>query len=172
VVARTPAQMNGYWRQPDDDPFAPDGWLRTGDLGRLDDDGYLYLTGRSRDIIIRGGENIAAPHVEAALLTHDQVRDASVVGLPDPDLGELVGAAVVVAAHSPLTVDDLIETTKGRLAYFAVPTRWWVRTTDLPVNATGKVDKRALQEAFPAATRTDERLPSGQPSLRQGTTLL
>ncbi|MGH9036356.1 MAG: class I adenylate-forming enzyme family protein, partial [Acidimicrobiia bacterium] len=157
VLARTPAQMSGYWGQPEDDPFTPDGWLRTGDLGHLDADGYLYLTGRSKDIIIRGGENIAAPHVESALLNHDQVRDVTVVGLPDPDLGEVVGAVVVVAPDSTVTIDELVDVARERLAYFAVPTRWWVRLAGLPVNATGKVDKKALQQAFPADLRTDER---------------
>ena len=153
IVARTPAQMTGYWGQASDDPFTPDGWLRTGDLGRIDEDGYLYLSGRSKDIIIRGGENIAAPLVEAAILGHPDVREVAVVGLPDPDLGEVVAAAVVVDPGTSLEPGQFVAFTRSRLAYFAVPSRWWIRTTPLPVNDTGKIDKRAIQSSFPAEAR-------------------
>lgn len=149
IVARTPAQMSGYWRQSEDDPFTPDGWLRTGDLGRLDEDGYLYLSGRSKDIIIRGGENVAAPLVEATLLEHPAVRDAAVVGLPDADLGEIVAAAVVVDRDRPVDADELTAFAKSRLAYFAVPQRWWIRFEALPVNLAGKIDKPTIQTSFP-----------------------
>jgi long-chain acyl-CoA synthetase len=149
IVARTPAQMSGYWEQHEDDPFTPDGWLRTGDLGRLDDDGYLYLRGRSKDVIIRGGENIAAPLVEATLLDHPSVRDVTVIGLPDADLGEIVAAAVVIDPDHRVGSDELAAFAKSRLAYFAVPQRWWIRTDALPVNDTGKVDKRTVQSSFP-----------------------
>jgi len=152
IVARTPAQMSGYWRQSEDDPFTSDGWLCTGDLGRLDEDGYLYLTGRSKDVIIRGGENIAAPLVEATLFDHPAVREAAVVGLPDPDLGEIVAAAVVVGADRPVDADELAAFTRNHLAYFAVPQRWWIRTDSLPVNDAGKVDKRALRASFPGGS--------------------
>jgi long-chain acyl-CoA synthetase len=153
IVARTPAQMTGYWGQALDDPFTPDGWLRTGDLGRIDEDGYLYLSGRSKDIIIRGGENIAAPLVEAAILGHPDVREVAVVGLPDPDLGEVVAAAVVVAPGTSLESGEFVAFTKRRLAYFAVPSHWWIRSTPLPVNDAGKIDKRAIQASFPAEPR-------------------
>jgi long-chain acyl-CoA synthetase len=153
IVARTPAQMTGYWGQALDDPFTPDGWLRTGDLGRVDGDGYLYLSGRSKDIVIRGGENIAAPLVEAAILGHPDVREVAVVGLPDPDLGEVVAAAVVVAPGTSLESGELVAFAKRRLAYFAVPSRWWIRSTPLPVNDAGKIDKRAIQASFPADAR-------------------
>jgi acyl-CoA synthetase (AMP-forming)/AMP-acid ligase II len=157
IFARSPAQMNGYFGSDADSPLSADGWLATGDLGRRDEDGYLYLTGRSRDLIIRGGENIAAVHVEAVLLGQPGVREVAVVGLPDADLGEIVGAVVTVADQSDVTADQLRQAARARLAYFEVPVRWWIRESLLPTNQAGKVDKPALRDGFPAAVVTDER---------------
>ena len=150
ILARSPAQMNGYWGLPNDEIMDADGWIRTGDLGRLDDDGYLYVTGRSKDVIIRGGENVAAPHVEEELLRLDGVREVAVMGLPDPELGEVVAAVVVVDRDRSPT--DLAMALQGKLARFEVPTRWWVRNQELPVNAAGKVDKPELRRQFPPDT--------------------
>src|SRR5581483_2251339 len=83
VLARSPTNMTGYWGLPDDTTVDTHGWLHTGDLGRLED-GHLVLVGRSKDVIIRGGENVAAPHVEACLLTHPAVAEVAVVGLDHP----------------------------------------------------------------------------------------
>ena len=98
IVARSPAVMHGYWGQTDDSVFTDDGWLRSGDLGWVDDDGFVYVTGRLKDLIIRGGENIAPAHIESCLLQHPDVREAAVVGLPHRDLGEEVGAVVSLVA--------------------------------------------------------------------------
>lgn len=149
VVARAPIQMLGYWGQPSDTTIDADGWLRTGDLGHLDTDGYLFITGRVKDLIIRGGENIAAPHVENVLLRHPEVRDVAVCGRPDPDLGEIVAAAVVLDPASTVTVNDLRSFAAEHLAYFEVPTSWWLRTEPLPSNDVGKVQKRQLQATWP-----------------------
>ena len=92
---------------PDDPILTPDGWLRSGDLGRIDDDGFLTVTGRLKDMIIRGGENIAPAHIEAYLLEHPDVREVAVIGLPHPDLGEEVGAVVVLVPGSNVTADEL-----------------------------------------------------------------
>jgi long-chain acyl-CoA synthetase len=151
VLVRSPTAMNGYWGEERDDTVElADGWLRTGDLGRLDADGYLYVTGRSKDVIIRGGENIAAVHVEVALGSHPDVLEVAVVGLPDHDLGEIVGAAVRLRQGATPSVENLRAHVAERLAYFEVPERWQLSDQALPVNATGKLDKRAIRTAWPA----------------------
>jgi long-chain acyl-CoA synthetase len=149
IQAMSPALMDGYWMDGAEQPFTDDGWLRTGDLGRLDEDGYLYVVGRSKDVIIRGGENIAAANVEQALSAHAAVAEAAVVGLPDPEFGEVVAAAVVLRGGSCSTVAELAAFARKRLAYFEVPTRWWIRG-ELPTNATGKALKRTLVAEWPA----------------------
>ena len=158
VVARTPTVMLGYWGQPSDGVVDEDGWVHTGDVGHIDADGYLFITGRLKDLIIRGGENIAAPHVEDVLLKHPDVREVAVCGRPDPDLGEIVAAAVVVAPDSPVAVAELRAFAAEHLAYFEVPTSWWIRAEALPANDVGKVRKRDLLAAWPAGDEiTDDR---------------
>jgi long-chain acyl-CoA synthetase len=147
IVVRTPSQMLGYWGGQDTaELIDDDGFVHTGDLGRLAD-GLLYVTGRRKDLIIRGGENIAPAHVEAALLTHPQVRNAAVLGLPDADLGEIVGAVVEIAAE--VTAEELTAHVSPLLSRFAVPAAWWLRTEPLPMTDAGKTDKRALAAAWP-----------------------
>jgi long-chain acyl-CoA synthetase len=167
VVARTPTQMLGYWGQPSDargpgcpreDCIDEDGWVHTGDVGHIDADGYLFITGRLKDLIIRGGENIASIHVEDVLLKHPEVREVAVCGRPDPDLGEIVAAAVVVAPDSPVTVAELRAFAAEHLAYFEIPTSWWIRAEPLPANDVGKVRKGDLLAAWPADDHiTDDR---------------
>jgi long-chain acyl-CoA synthetase len=146
IVVRSPAVMDGYWGRPDDPILDADGWLRTGDLGRVDADRFLYLTGRAKDLIIRGGENIAAVHVEARILAHPGVREVAIVGLQHADLGEEVAAAVVVAADSTLDAAALAEYVRSHLAYFEVPSRWWIRAEALPHNDAGKLVKRLIAQ--------------------------
>lgn len=150
VIVRSPTAMSGYWGEfPDDATQLEEGWLRTGDLGRIDAGGYLYVTGRSKDVIIRGGENIAAVHVETALEQHPDVREVAVVGLPDHDLGEVVGAAVRLREGAVVGAEDLRTFVATQLAYFEVPERWQLVTDALPVNATGKLDKRSIRAQWP-----------------------
>lgn len=149
VLARTPTATAGYLGEGEPLTDA-DGWIRSGDLGRLDEDGYLYLVGRSKDIIIRGGENIACTHVESCLLTHPAVLEAAVLALPHDELGEEVAACVVLRdadSASPAVLDAYA---RGRLARFEVPTRWWLRSEPLPTNPSGKVIKAALARDWPA----------------------
>ncbi|HEY1970060.1 MAG TPA: class I adenylate-forming enzyme family protein [Pseudonocardia sp.] len=148
VLLRTPGAMIGYWGAPEDPVFTPDRWLRTGDLGRLDDEGYLYIEGRVKDVVIRGGENIATARVEDRLLAHPEVAEVAVVGLPHPELGEELGAVVVRHPGAAVDPAGLAAFAAGTLAYFAVPTRWWF-LDELPKNATGKVLKRQLVESWP-----------------------
>jgi long-chain acyl-CoA synthetase len=149
ILARSPTVMSGYWGAPDDPILDAAGWLRTGDVGRIDTDGYLYVLDRTKDVIIRGGENIAGPHVEDRLLAHEAVADVAVVGLPHPDLGEEVAAAVVLQPGRQVTTEELAAHAAAGLAHFEVPSTWWIRSEPLPVNAVGKVLKRELRATWP-----------------------
>jgi long-chain acyl-CoA synthetase len=150
ILVRCPTQMLGYWKQDSSEIIGENGFVHTGDLGRIDDEGHLYITGRAKDVIIRGGENIAAPHVEAALLSHPDVADAAVVGLPHADLGEEVAAAVLPRAGASLDHEILAAHVGTRIAHFAVPSRWWISDEPLPMTDAGKADKKLLRQIFPA----------------------
>ena len=149
IVARTPAQMLGYWGEVGSDVIEPDGWLHTGDVGRLED-GLLYVTGRLKDIVIRGGENIAAVHVESILHRHPAVAAAAVIGLPDDDLGERVGAVIQFREGMSAGEAELAEFAGGHLARFEVPDRWWLLPGEIPMTDAGKPDKRRLRREWAA----------------------
>jgi acyl-CoA synthetase (AMP-forming)/AMP-acid ligase II len=142
-------QLPGHQREYFGDPEATaetwkDGWLLTGDLGRLDDDGYLYIVGRTKDVIIRGGNNIHASDVEHVLVAHDDVAEVAVVGAPHPVLGEDVVAFVVLHPDSDIDGDALRAYALEHLADYKVP-RQYVFVDELPRNATGKVVKNELR---------------------------
>jgi acyl-CoA synthetase (AMP-forming)/AMP-acid ligase II len=144
ILVRGPQVMAGYW----DDPEATaativDGWLHTGDLGELDDEGYLSVVDRSKDIVVTGGENVSSREVEDVLSTHPAVRQVAVVGVPDDRWGEAVCAVVV--PDGDVTLDDLVAHTRGVLGGFKQPRRL-VLVDALPTNAGGKVLKRELRE--------------------------
>jgi long-chain acyl-CoA synthetase len=149
IVARTPTATLGYLGEADA-VCDEEGWIASGDLGRFDEDGFLYVVGRSKDTIIRGGENIASQHVERCLRMHPAVLEAAVVPLPHADLGEEVGAAIVLREGVDASVEELEQHAKQHLARFEVPTRWWLRRDALPTNASGKVVKRELVADWPA----------------------
>jgi long-chain acyl-CoA synthetase len=144
--------MLGYWGAGTELDAA--GWLHTGDLGYVDTDGYLYIVDRSKDIVIRGGENIASAHVEARLLTHPSVAEVAVLGLAHRDLGEEVAAVVVPTRNAAVSETDLREHAAAALSSFEVPTRWWIRPDPLPTNAVGKVLKRELRDTWPLEVAT------------------
>jgi long-chain acyl-CoA synthetase len=149
LLARTPGQMLGYWNEEaDPSVIDEDGFVHTGDLGKLVN-GRLYITGRSKDIVIRGGENIAASHVESVLHEHPDVADVAVVGLPHPDLGEEVGAAIRLRPGASATIDSLTDYARQRMAGFEVPSSWWMSDEELPMTDAGKADKKRLREIFP-----------------------
>lgn len=142
VLIRSPTQMTRYIGVSES-PIDGDGWLHTGDLGRVDDQGHLWITGRAKDLIIRGGENIAPASVERAIASIQGVIETAVVGVPHPDLGEEVCAFVVVA-DGRLTGEALSRQLRGQLASFSVPTVWHLQQEPLPTNQTGKIDKPTL----------------------------
>lgn len=154
IAIRGDNLMAGYL----DDAGVPDpaslagGWLRTGDLGRFDDDGYLFITGRIKDVIIRGGENIAPGAIEDVLSAHPQVAACCVVGRPDADLGEVPVAFVVAAQDGKPSAAELIERVETALSRSCRPAQI-LFVTSLPENAVGKVDRKAL--ACRAAGRVD-----------------
>lgn len=152
VLARSPTVMNGYIGVDSEINSATvdaDGWLHTGDLGHLTEDGYLFIDGRSKDVVIRGGENIACPHVEAAIATHPGVVEVAAFGVPHPDLGEeLVAVVVHRPGAPPPAAEELTRHVTGLLSYFAIPTRWEIRAQPLPTLAGEKVDKKSLARLF------------------------
>jgi long-chain acyl-CoA synthetase len=150
ILIRGPSSMTGYWGDAEQIIDA-DGWIHSGDLGRIDGEGYLYVTGRTKDIIIRGGENLSAAVVEQRLAEHPAVLEVAVVGLPHADLGEEVAAAVVLRREATVTTQELAAFVGSSLAYFQVPSRWWLRDEPLPSNAAGKVTKHLLLSSWPAA---------------------
>jgi len=135
--------MLGYWEQPEQTAEAvdPDGWMHTGDLAAMDEDGYLTITGRIKDMVIRGGENIYPREIEEFLYTHPDVLDAQVVGVPDPVYGEELMAWVRLRPGAPeLTAEAVREFCTGRLAHYKIPR--YVHLVDaFPVTVTGKVRK-------------------------------
>ncbi len=138
--------FRGYWNRDDAnaETFAEDGWMRTGDVAYRDDEGFVYIVDRIKDLVIRGGENIGCGAVEAALLEHPDVLEVSVYGVPDERLGEEVGATVY--ALGAVTDDALREFLQPRLARFAIPRHLRFSTSPLPRTASGKVLKRQLRE--------------------------
>jgi acyl-CoA synthetase (AMP-forming)/AMP-acid ligase II len=148
IAIRSDRLMRGYYGESDNsDRPLRDGWLHTRDLGWMDADGYVFLTGRSTDLIIRGGENIAPAEIEQVLKSHPDVEEAAVVGIPDDEWGELVAAAVVRRPGARVTLDALVEYTRQRLASFKKPER--IMFVDaVPTNPMGKVLRKQLKSLF------------------------
>ncbi|MCP3398528.1 class I adenylate-forming enzyme family protein [Bradyrhizobium sp. CCGB20] len=143
--------VKGYWNNPQATTAAfRDGWYRTGDIVRMDAEGFVYLLDRAKDMLIRGGENVYCVEIEDALLAHPDIFEAAIVGIPDRVLGELVGAVVRAKAGSRLTADQVIEHLRPRLAAFKLPVHVDIRTEELPRTASGKIVKRQLREELAA----------------------
>jgi acyl-CoA synthetase (AMP-forming)/AMP-acid ligase II len=146
---RTPQLMKGYLNKPEAtaEVITEDGWFRSGDIGHLDADGFLYVSDRLKDMIISGGENIYSPEVERVLSEHPAVLEVAIVGIPDEKWGESVKAFVALKEGATATPDELIGFTRERLAHYKCP-----RSVDLvsalPRNPTGKVLKRELRAPY------------------------
>jgi malonyl-CoA/methylmalonyl-CoA synthetase len=147
--------FSGYWQMPEKtrEEFTPDGYFRTGDMGRVDADGYVHIIGRSKDLIISGGLNVYPKEIEALIDELPGVGETAVIGLPHPDFGEAVTAVVVRqknAAGAALTEEAIIAAVKGQLANFKVPKRVFL-VDELPRNTMGKVQKNMLRERYSTA---------------------
>ena len=142
-----PNVVKGYWGLPEatEQTFG-DGWLKSGDLARVDEDGFVYIVDRAKDMVIRGGENVYCVEVEAVLFEHPEIADAAVIGVPHQVLGEEVGAVIVLSPGSTLTADEVRAHVAGRLAGFKVPAHVYFRAEPLPRNSAGKVLKRELRD--------------------------
>jgi long-chain acyl-CoA synthetase len=137
--------MKGYWRREEATREAiPDGWFRTGDLARQDDDGYFFIVDRKKDLIIRGGYNVYPREVEEVLYEHPAVAETAVVGVPHPTHGEEVGAAVVLRPGAEATPAELRAFCKERVAAYKYPRHVWLEAA-LPKTATGKLLRREVQ---------------------------
>ena len=148
IAARGARLMKGYWNQEDaTTETIRDGWLFTGDLGYQDEDGYIYLAGRAKDFIKRGGEMVSPEEVEQVILSHDAVEEAAIIGVPDLDWGERVRALVVLKEGAAASEDDIAEYCRRRLASFKKPESV-VFCAELPRNQMGKVLKRLLKEEY------------------------
>jgi fatty-acyl-CoA synthase len=149
VCVRGPNVMKGYWNKPEATAAVVDseGWFHTGDVGYLDDEGFLYIVDRVKDMVISGGENVYPAEVEGALFQHPAVADVAVVGLPDERWGEAVVAVAVLKENTSLTLEDLREFAGRSLARYKLPSR--LELVDLlPRNPAGKVQKFELRARF------------------------
>jgi long-chain acyl-CoA synthetase len=152
VAIRSIANFTCYWNRPEDTraAFTPDGYFRTGDLGTLDEDGYLFIVDRKKDIIIRGGENISCLEVEAAIYRHPAVAECAVFGLADARYGEVPAAVIHYRDGERLTDAELCDFLARHIAPFKLPARIWASADPLPRLGTEKIDKGALRELYRA----------------------
>ena len=151
LCVRGSVVIKGYLNRPDATADAiPEGWFHTGDIARIDEDGFVFIVDRAKDMVLRGGENIYCTEVETAIYRHEAIAEAAVFGVPDDRLGEVVGAAIVLVSGATLTEADLQAYLADSLAKFKIPERVWVLNDPLPRNANGKFMKRELRDTLTA----------------------
>ncbi|MFQ5578651.1 MAG: long-chain fatty acid--CoA ligase, partial [Anaerolineae bacterium] len=151
IIIRGPHVMAEYWNNPTATAeTVKDGWLSTGDLGKFDDEGYLYIVERKKDMIISGGENIYPAEVENVLAEMAQIAEAAVVGIPDPDWGEAVCVVARLKEGQSLTLDEVVAHCAGKLGKYKIPKKLVLTDQPLPRTPAGKVVKRVLREKFTA----------------------
>jgi len=152
-----PMLIRGYWNRPDATAETiVDGWLRSGDVGRLDADGFVYVEDRVKDMILRAGENIYGAEVESAIYDHPAVHEVAVFGVPHERLGEEVGVAILPKAGVVIDPHDLWNFLEGKIAPFKIPAHVVVMSEPLPRNAAGKFLKRELQQRLAKGELTAE----------------
>ena len=156
IVTRSACVMKGYYKMPEATTAAidADGWLHTGDLGEIDPNGYFKVTGRIKDMIIRGGENIYPRELEEFIFTHPKVQNVQVVGIPDPKYGEQVLAAIHLKNGNRATEEEFIEFCKGKIARHKIP-RYWEFVDEYPMTASGKIQKFKIKEMFEKKYKKD-----------------
>jgi fatty-acyl-CoA synthase len=148
VLARSNVVLEGYWEQPEESAKAlADGWFHTGDGGLIDDEGYLTIQDRKKDVIITGGENVSSIEVEDAIFSHPDVAEVAVIGVPDEKWGETIKALVVKADDSDLTEQELIDYVKSKVARYKAPSSVEFREM-LDRTATGKLQKFKLRAPY------------------------
>ena len=149
---RSPSLIRGYWNRPEvTAETIVDGWLRSGDIGILDEEGFIYVQDRAKDMVLRAGENVYCAEVEAAIYEYPDVYEAAVFGVPHERLGEEVAAAIVPRAGRPLDEDALRAFLKQHIAPFKIPTRIVLHPQQLPRNPAGKILKQNLREELIAS---------------------
>jgi long-chain acyl-CoA synthetase len=150
IWTRSAHNMKGYWGMPEAtaDTITSDGWLKTGDAGYMDEDGYLYLHDRVKDMVVSGGENVYPAEIENVLMAHPDIADVAVIGVPDEKWGEAVKAIVVRTDGSQVTEADIIEFARGQLAGYKCPKSIDFTSEPLPRNPSGKLLKRVLREPY------------------------
>jgi acyl-CoA synthetase (AMP-forming)/AMP-acid ligase II len=150
IVVRGPRIMKGYWKDEEKTKkaFTADGWYRTGDMGYKDEEGYIYLTGRGDDVIVRGGENIGPDEVESVLSTHPKIEEAAVIGIKDVEWGQQVRAIVRLRKGETASEQEVIDFCRSRLAGFKRPSSVVFVDKELPKTSTGKVLRRILREEY------------------------
>jgi len=148
IVVRGPNVFAGYWNKPRETSKAMQGgWFHTGDMGRRDKEGFIYVIGRKQELIISSGENIYPAEVEKVIQTLPQVKEAAAVAMPDPSRGEVVAAFVMLNEGQRITEENIIAALQGRIAHFKIPKRVFF-VNDFPRNSTGKILKKELQKQF------------------------
>jgi long-chain acyl-CoA synthetase len=156
--------MKGYWSRPEATEAAiRDGWFRTGDMGRVDADGYYYVVDRKKDLIIRGGFNVYPREVEEVLYEHPAVAEAAVIGVPHPSLGEEVGAAVTLRPGSQATPEELRDYVRGQIAAYKYPRLVWF-VDALPKGPTGKILKRDITPPSPGGAQREDARSTAEPN--------
>jgi long-chain acyl-CoA synthetase len=151
VLIRGNNVMKGYWRRPEATAEAidADGWFRTGDIARVDEDGYFFIVDRKKEVVIRGGFNVYPREIEEVIYEHSAVAEAAVIGIPDDTLGEEVGAAIALKVGAHVSPAELRDFVKQRVAAYKYPRQVWF-VDELPKGPTGKILKRAIERPIEA----------------------
>jgi len=149
IVVRGPHRMTGYWNKPEETAKAlKDGWVYTGDAGYFDEEGYLYIVDRVKDMVVTGGENVFTTEVENAVMSHEAVQDVAVIGVPHEEWGEAVHAIVILRDGATVAEQDLISHCREQIAGYKLPKGITFRDEPLPLSGAGKVLKTELRKPF------------------------